>query len=609
MKVKVFLFIFFTLQIYHVKSQVYDFGNVTAGELSDTINNGVSAKILYKKIDYIYGQVFEIHVRIKIYNSDGFKYANWEIPYKYVRSLKAATYNLENNEVIVSKVTKEGIFKDKVTKNYQIKKVLFPNIKEGSILEIKYRVKEISINAIYIQNYIPIDLFIAEIRNPYHFELNIKENPYAKMPISLSNVNGKIIYKGKNIPPLKKEDFVGNIYNHCGQILIYSNYYFSSWEKIIGFLYHYEWFGKQLRKNNNFFKEDIDYLIATEKDSLEKAKKIYKFVKDKMLWNKHNGLVSKGIKKAYKDKEGNIADINLMLIAMLNYIGLKAHAMVLSSKENGWILYPGIQDFDVVIGALEIESEIYLLDASNDNGGFGEIPINFNNGNALVIYDDGTTLNYSTMTKDVSKNKNIANVSLDLENIEAFGSVKSQKTNYFAWKFRDLYKNSEESSYQKHVESGGLLKINTIIKENLFDLNMPIIVSYDFTLEDYIEEINNKYYFEPLLFFGKKKNDFIKENREYPIDLDFPYEEIFVINIEIPEGYKVESLPENKNIEIEYKLGSLIFKIENTKKQIQVFFKITINKAVILPQYYSSLFELFREYTTISNSKVVLSKI
>jgi len=608
MKLISLLYIIFIFQFTQVNSQVYNFGNVTVGELSDDKNKGASAKIIYKKIKYLYGEVFEVHLRIKIYNSEGFRYAKWEIPYKYVRSLKAATYNLVNNEVVVSEVSKEGIFKEKVTKDFQIKKVAFPNVREGSVLEIKYRIKDILVNSIYVQNYIPIDLFIAEIRNPSYHELKIRENPYVKMPLTMENVNGKIIFKGKNIPALKNEKHVGNIDNHCGQLLIYTDYYFSSWEKIIEFLYHYEWFGKQLRKGNDFFKKDVDYLIATESDSLEKAKIIYKFVKNRMLWNKKKGLKSKGLKKAYKEREGNIADINLMLIAMLNYAGLKANAMVISSKENGWILYPSIYDFDAVIAALEINDKIYLLDASNENGGFGEIPINFNNGNALVIYDNGTTLNYSTMTKDLSKNKNLVTAILDLENLEAIGTVSSQKTKYFAWKFRDLYKNRNESSYQKKIESTGLLKIDNIKKVDINNLNKPVVVSYDYILEDYIEEINGKFYLEPLLFFGKKENDFNKENRIYPIDLEFPYQETYVIHIDIPEGYKVENLPENKNLEIEYKLGSLLFQIKNTEKQIQVLFKIAINKAVILPQYYNSLFELFRQYSVISNSKIVLSK-
>jgi hypothetical protein len=327
-----------------------------------------------------------------------------------------------------------------------------------------------------------------------------------------------------------------------------------------------------------------------------------------MQWDKQKSLYSKGIKKSYKDNSGNIADINLLLIAMLRYAGLKADPMIISSKENGWVLYPSEENFDVVLAALEIDEEIYLLDASNANGGFAELPVAFYNGNGLVIYDNGTTLNYSTMTDKKSKNRNIATVFLDLENREVFGNNKNQKTKHFAWKFRDLYKNKAKNSYQIKTESGGLLHISNIEKKNVNELNLPVMVSYDFVLEDYLEEINNKYYFDPLLFFGKKENKFKAENRVYPIDLDFPYEETFVINFNIPEAYEVESLPENKNIAIEYNLGSLQFQIKSTEQQIHVLLKISINKSVILPEYYSSLYELFNEFSNISNSKIVLKK-
>ncbi len=602
------IFIVFFFQFITINAQVYKYGKVSIGELADNNNKGQSAKIIYKKINYLYGDVFEMHLRIKIYKKEGFKYADWKIPYKQVKAIKATTYNLENNQIVATDVTKKGIFKDKVSKSYQIRKIVFPNVKEGSILELKYKIKNIWVSSILVQNYIPIDVFEAKIKNPVNFQLILRENPYVKMPITGKTINDKVVFSGKNIPALKEEDYVGNMYNHMGQILIYSKRYFSTWEEVIGFFYHAEWFGKQLKKNDILINNKAKNIARNEKDSIEKAKKIYAYVKETIQWNHYKGLYSKGIKKTYNEKSGNIADINLLLIVMLQQAGLKANPMIISSKENGWILYPSEENFDVVLAALEIDNKIILLDASNTNGGFGEIPIDFNNGNGLVIYDNGTTLNYSTMTKERSKNKNIASVTLDIENLEVLGNNKNQKTRYYAWKFRDLYKESNETSIDKLMESGGLLKIYNAEKKNFDELNLPVTLSYDFIIEDYIEEINNKYYFDPLLFFGKKENKFKEGKREYPIDLDFPYEETFVINFDIPEGYKVESMPENKNFAIEYDIGSLLFQINSTEKQIHVLLKIAINKSVILPQYYKSLYELFHEYSEISNSKIVLVK-
>jgi hypothetical protein len=50
MKLKTLFYIIFLIQFTQVNSQVYNYGNVTVGELSDSNSNGASAKILYKKI-------------------------------------------------------------------------------------------------------------------------------------------------------------------------------------------------------------------------------------------------------------------------------------------------------------------------------------------------------------------------------------------------------------------------------------------------------------------------------------------------------------------------------------------------------------------------------
>jgi hypothetical protein len=58
-------------------------------------------------------------------------------------------------------------------------------------------------------------------------------------------------------------------------------------------------------------------------------------------------LVMKALKKAYKDKTGNVAEINLMLTAMLRYAGLNANPVLVSTRSNGIAMFPNRTAFNM----------------------------------------------------------------------------------------------------------------------------------------------------------------------------------------------------------------------------------------------------------------------
>ena len=94
----------------------------------------------------MFNVVFRKHARVRLMNKNGFDEATVEI-HLYndgqlgdrLEDLDAATYNIENGKVVVTKVDKNSLFKDKGDKEI-IQKFTFPNIKEGSIIEYDYKV-------------------------------------------------------------------------------------------------------------------------------------------------------------------------------------------------------------------------------------------------------------------------------------------------------------------------------------------------------------------------------------------------------------------------------------------------------------------------------------
>src|ERR1700722_194298 len=96
--------------------------------------------------NYGFSIVYERHARIRILNKNGLGLATMGISAvhrnnynSFIDDVRGATYNLQDGKVVVTKLDKSNIFKDK-NGFYNIEKAAFPDVREGSIIEYSYRI-------------------------------------------------------------------------------------------------------------------------------------------------------------------------------------------------------------------------------------------------------------------------------------------------------------------------------------------------------------------------------------------------------------------------------------------------------------------------------------
>src|SRR5690606_10236587 len=86
--------------------------------------------------------------------------------------------------------------------------------------------------------------------------------------------------------------------------------------------------GGQLRKRNYFERNVPLDLISGEGDALAKARGIHQFVKAHYSWNGKFGIFRDNrVKQAFDAKTGNVAEINITLINLLNAAGIETDLM------------------------------------------------------------------------------------------------------------------------------------------------------------------------------------------------------------------------------------------------------------------------------------------
>ena len=179
-----------------------------------------------------------------------------------------------------------------------------------------------------------------------------------------------------------------------------------------------------------------------------------------------------------------------------------------------------------------------------------------------------------------------------------------------AYIFRNSYNDVNRDDYLDKVENKfqGMEIANYEVKNDK-TIGKPIIEEFEYKWEDQIDVLGDKIYFSPMFQNALVENPFKLEERSYPIDYAFPWNEKYNAIIAIPEGYKVISRPEDVKIVLKDQLGSFSFRMAEVSNTLQVSVEFEMNKAVIPPNYYADIKELYRNVVEKETEKVVLSKI
>jgi len=677
MKTKFFIFtitfICFSFTLLGQKPE-FKFGKIDMADLTATkcpVDSNAEAYFLgdYGTSSFNYIQdkgfqiIFERHFRIKILKKTATEWADNTIPLyvpisgrgKEIIDLKANTYNLEDGKIITSKLDKSGIFEEEYTKNWIRKKFTMPNVKEGSIIEISYKIFSdfYELRDWDFQYNIPVLYTEYCTRIPEYFKYKVFQNGYE----SVNKINSSeasqinLMYKdpgvdvygrfskteyshetvrfstdvntyiGENIKAFPNEPYMSSRKNYVSSLEIELQSYqypnsapvlrSNSWESITKSLLEYDDFGDIIKKEGAT-SDIVKIGTAGFSKPVEKATGIFNYIRNEFKWTKMKRLyASQTIRKTIETKTGNAADINLLLVTALRNAGFNAEPVAISTRDNGMILmaYPVMQKLNYVIASVEIEGKKYLLDATDKHATFGFLPERCLNGQGRVISEK--TPGEVDLTSNQSYFQNIS-TSLKLnENGELSGTWEESKRGYAAHNFRDDIDNSKSKDdyvSEKQKKNPGLT-IHKFEFNNLDTLEKDINIKYDISLTGQAESTGNLLMVHPLLIEQLQENAFKLDDRKFPVDFGFNSNKTFISQFEIPQGYQVETLPKPVSMALPNKDATYMFNVVATGNKIQVMRKFVINKALVLPDAYPALKEFYNKMVAKEAEVIVLKKL
>ncbi|HYG21080.1 MAG TPA: transglutaminase domain-containing protein [Ohtaekwangia sp.] len=583
----------------------------------------------------------EYHARIKILRKDGLKKANIEIPLhkqngktENVSAIKASSYNIENGRITETPLDPKSVFVENINEYTNLKKFAIPNVREGSIIEISYTFEtpfHFNFKTWFFQTDIPKVESEYWATIPGNFTYNISLRGHLKLSKNESQVIKDCYTPGggyksdcarfkwsmTKVPAFVEEEYMTAASNFISAIYFELSEYKSfhgttdkitrEWKDVEQELRQHDHFGVQLRKGKDMADKHLDPLLMSDTDPLSKAEKVYAFIKDWYQWDNYYGKYSDGIKKAFEQKKGNVGDINLSLVAALRYAGLDADPMILSTRENGLAteLYPVLSDFNYVVAKLNVGDKVYLLDATDDFYGFGMIPERCLNGKGRVL---GEKQSYWHDIQPTDKRKEVHLLSLKLADDGITGTIETSFYGYSAVRHRkDIY-TSGEQAYVDDLANKLDMTVEKFTFQNVDDLNKPLIRKLHVKIDPPMTGGGKSYLLNPFFLEKWKSNPFKSSERSYPVDFGAPLEEIYVLNIELPETFEATDLPRPVGLSLPGAGGRYVSNTTVSGTTLMVKNSFVIAKTVFTSGEYHYLKELFNHVIASQQTDLVIKK-
>ena len=660
------LILAFTTQILIGQNAPIKFGDISLEDLKMVTylkDTSASAVVLadYGESSLVYNQsegfrlLFERITRIKILTKDGLDYASFGIPlYKdggrgeKVTSIKAVTYNLENNEIVETKMNNDAVFKEKATENYDIMKFTLSGVQVGSILEINYKLMSDFLSHFQdweFQSSIPVKWseYRANIPEFYHYDkysqgyvpLAIIENEQEPSYITLSSkdyfriepiatthridfLENRHRWVATDVPAFKPEPFITTPKDYILKInfeLAYRRFpnepieqYMGSWADLNQTFIASEYFGKHI-KGNGFLKRTVDEVTAGLSSPEHKVAAINNFVAQNIEWN---GLSYKAtdvpLRKVLDDKKGNSADINLLLAAMLDKAGFEVYPVLISTRDHGFVrqTVPISTQFNYVVCLLKLKDKMMLLDATDKLLPTGTLPQRCLNGNGFVVAER----EYGWVPL-ISPTKSRKYFHADLAispSAELLGKVHVEQSGYFGQMGRKAFLSKGEHEYVKDLIDSRPWVVEKSEFKNVKEIGEVFTESHDVVISDQAVTTNDMIYLNPFVGLQEKENPFKVEKREYPVDFGSAIEKLYLCKITIPYGYDVDELPKNVLLKLPGNAAKYAYSLIRSGNDISLTSNLQINNSLFTQEEYPNLSEFFTQIVAKQAEQIVLKK-
>jgi Domain of Unknown Function with PDB structure (DUF3857) len=582
--------------------------------------------------------------KLLIRNRKGFDAAKFWIsfnPYKNgfgkLSSLRANTYNLEGGKITQTKVDSADMFLEADAGELK-ERFSFPDVKEGSVIEYVYSIyagSTLNLNLWNFQGAYPRIHSSYTVTFPVVFNYVVSKQ--GSLPVTRVNDSMKILmtigsyvvrteayiihWEMRDVPAFKEEPFMSTTDSYVSgirfQLSEYTEFdtkrrkkFLGDWKELNQDLYKSKAFGGIMTTSSHWLRKELRTIVEDSVNEMDKARALFAFVRDHFTSTGRSYLSDDDIslKDIFKARKGGVAEINLLLTAMLREGGISADAVILSTRDNGVInpYYPIIENFNYVVVRCRIGGRIYFLDASEPRSGFGHLPLDCYNGYGRVVSEQPDSVFFRPDSLVESKI-----VIMSLTSNEAGDSLSGtcimQRGYYTSLDIRNEIADKGEDVYFEGIRKSYPFDIRLTEPhiDSLRAYDQPVRVRYGLAFSTGGGDL---LYFNPMLSEVLKENHFSAAVRHYPVEMNNTINELYVLRMDIPAGYAVEELPKQVRVRLNEDDGSYEYGFLVDETSIQFRSKLVLKRTFFEPEDYQSLRDFFAQVVKKENEVIVFRK-
>lgn len=570
------------------------------------------------------------HEAVKVLTEDGInRFQN--IEYNYNPDIQDVTVEVAriitpNGQII--EVSEKDITDITPLKNFSLfsnittKSIQFPKLTPGVIIEYKVVILDKSgfmpyqfWGASYVQDYEPILESVLVVEAPRAWKLNYKAYGDSIPDPEIKIENNKKIYTWSlsNSPPIPREASSPTLANLASQIIISS---LNSWGQFA------DWYKTLIAPSvipssevNNKIKE-----IIKDKDSKERAKKIYSFIQENIRyfdlgWGQF-GYLPHTSGDVYRNKYGDSQDIMVLALSMFNAAGVPAYPVLICSLDNRNINkdFPYPRQIDHCFVMIENDGRQIFLDPTSRVASFGSLAPEFQGRDAILLKETGIEIVRTPQSKSYQNREEISIEAVLDEDGKLNQSVEIKEHGSNAMAFRKFLWNKGSFLQEKAVKiiaemiSDKARVIEGFIT-NLERLEEPLVVTFSFICPDYAQVESYALYFKLPVFTSSRILDLVKEDyreRIFPVQVGAPAQIDKKMHIKFP--FKVDPIGLPVPVLIENNAGSYQLIYEVKDRELWYYTRLIIKDEVISKDKYKEFKELIEAAFQVEKDVIYLKR-
>jgi transglutaminase-like putative cysteine protease len=363
----------------------------------------------------------------------------------------------------------------------------------------------------------------------------------------------------------------------------------------------------------------IDSLTKDTENPYEKTKRIFYWVQDHVKYvafeEGYGGFIPRDANLVCDRRYGDCKDMANLLVQMLNAAGLKAYHTWIGTRDIPYsyneVPAPNVDNH--MIASVKIDDMYLFLDATGKYTKLG-IPSSMIQGKeALLGIDENHYEIIKVPVVDANRNIVTDSTNCSIENNVLKGKGRIDVNGYnkidFTYVFNYSKKENKKEYIKEYCTKGNnkfILKDYTI--KNIEEKELPIVINYDYAVEDYIKSSGNELFINLNLDRTHDKSKIDTTKRKLPFEYDYKYSLVDVITLDIPVGYLVDYLPSDVKLSNGFFDFEISYKLDKAKNCIVYQKKSVLNTLMIERKDFNEWNKVANKVSQAYREVVVLKK-